>query len=347
MEAVIQKEVDEIKRKIEEESNVKVSVALFGQPGAGKSSLINAIAGKKLAETGVETDKTIKEHVFSINGLNFVDLPGYGTEKFPKQGYFDKFDLLEKDIFLCVTSGKLHADDIDLFKELHKNKKTCIFVFNKSDDLWEDGYSEEELKKRKKDDISKNIGLEVDVIFTSCRNKTGLNELQDKIASCLGAAKKDRWHKSAAAYSEDFLNKKFTVCKKNVVIAAGLSAANALNPIPGTDIALDISILVKLFKEIRESYGIDGLKQDDILDKAKNVAPAVNRVISYAAKEGVVLLIKNYAGRQLAKQMTKYIPFVGQAIAASLGFAITNYAGRSYLDDCHSVAKEYFAKNLK
>lgn len=101
----IENEAEQILRKLEEELSTKVSIALFGQPGAGKSSLINKILGKKVAEVGVETDKTIEEASYEANGLKFVDLPGYGTKNFPKDTYFQRFNIQQFDLFLCVTSG--------------------------------------------------------------------------------------------------------------------------------------------------------------------------------------------------------------------------------------------------
>ena len=55
---MVHSEIDKIRERLDKEKNTKVKVALFGQPGAGKSSLINKIAGEQVAEVGVETDKT-------------------------------------------------------------------------------------------------------------------------------------------------------------------------------------------------------------------------------------------------------------------------------------------------
>ena len=62
----IHDEAEKIRRKLDEENSTTVSVALFGQPGAGKSSLINKIVGKKVAEVGVETDKTVEAASYEV-----------------------------------------------------------------------------------------------------------------------------------------------------------------------------------------------------------------------------------------------------------------------------------------
>ncbi len=87
-------EIKKWKKKLEKELNIPVSIALFGQPGSGKSSLINKIAGRKLAEVGIETDKTTDAARYEINKLYFIDLPGYGTSNFPKESFFKKFKIM-------------------------------------------------------------------------------------------------------------------------------------------------------------------------------------------------------------------------------------------------------------
>lgn len=339
--------VEDVRRQLDDEKRATVSVALFGQPGAGKSSLINKIVGQKVADVGVETDKTVKEASYEAKGLRFVDLPGYGTMNFPKESYFQRFDIQKFDLFLCVTSGKLYQADTEFFQELAKRGKVCIYVVNKHDELWEDGISIEELERRKIDDIGKHVGRSVKIIFTSCRKDTGLDELNTEIQNSLDGAKRERWARGAKAYSDRFLQEKKAACERHVALAAKLAALNGINPVPGLDVGVDLSILINLFKEIRDDYG---LNDKSLLNLKESSIPVVGKlasnVIQYAAKEGVVALLKKFAGRQAVKAVTKYIPFVGQAVAATLGYAITSNVGASYLDDCHKLAEEILKNKL-
>jgi len=344
---LITDEIRQLKEKLEKEINTPVSIALFGQPGAGKSSLINKIAGKKLAEVGIETDKTIEAARYEINKLYFIDLPGYGTSSFPKESFFEKFKIMEYDLFLCVVSGKLHQSDTEFFQELTKRGKVCIFVVNKHDELWEEGVPIEELEKRKIADIENHVKQPVEVVFTSCRNGKGIDSLLNKIEENLEGAKKERWLREAKAYSQDYLNKKKAACEKLVARYAALSAVNAINPIPGTDVAIDIKILFKMFSDIRSAYKLN----DDIInDLNRSSIPAVakfaNRLLKYATKEGIMLLLKRFAARETVKGFSKYIPLVGQVIASSIGFTITSKVGKSYLEDCHNVAEVVLKENL-
>lgn len=344
----IDQHAEQIRRQLDAEREQTVSVALFGQPGAGKSSLINRIVGRKVAQVGVETDKTVEEDRIAHNGLVLVDLPGYGTRNFPKEGYAERFGIRELDLFLCVTSGKLHQADTEFFQELARLGKVCLFVVNKHDELWEDGVETAELERRKREDIERHVGRKVPVVFTSCRHATGLDTLQQLISENLEGAKRERWMRGARAYSADFLAAKRAACERHVTTAALASAANGLNPIPGADVAVDLGILVKLFAEIRASYGLS----DERLDSLRHSAvPAVARlatdVLKYATREGALMLLKHFAGRQAAKSLMRYVPFIGQAIAAGLGYAITSNAGASYLDECHQLAEQALQHRLE
>jgi predicted GTPase len=170
----IDSQVDFIKQKLDEDLKTTVSVALFGQPGAGKSSLINRLVGRTVAEVGVETDKTVKLEWYESNGLNFADLPGYGTANFPAETYFEDFNISQFDLFLCVTNGKFRKADTEFFQELKRIGKTCIFVFNQRNSLHqEDEHGNEipveKLEQRKLDDIVKQVGQKIEVVFTTCQ----------------------------------------------------------------------------------------------------------------------------------------------------------------------------------
>ena len=68
-------------------------IAIFGQPGAGKSCLLTNMVGGVLdmcPAIGVETDKTSwstqdESPIFYCSPLyTFIDVPGYGTNRHPQ-----------------------------------------------------------------------------------------------------------------------------------------------------------------------------------------------------------------------------------------------------------------------
>lgn len=179
-----------------------------------------------------------------------------------------------------------------------------------------------------------------------CRKNQGIKELSDAIYKNINDAQKAKWVMSAKAYSLEFLEMKKEACQKYVYVASGVAAANAINPIPGVDIGVDLSILVGLFKKIRDSYGLNDEKLKSKEYTIPSLVPLANNVLKYATTEGIEILIKRYAAREISKTVLKYVPFVGQAIAASLGYAIIRTAGISYLNDCHELARQILEKEL-
>lgn len=337
----------ELKANLLKEEKNPLKIALFGQPGSGKSSIINALVGGNVVETGPTTDKTIEAEIVMWNELLLVDLPGYGTTKFPTNDFFKKFEIDKFDLFLCVTSGKFHSADTDFFSELQNNGKICLFIRNKSDAIWDEHKSTDELKNEIITDTRKQIKSDVKLNFTSCKDDIGIKELSENIYNNLDEAQRAKWNKSAKAHSLDFLVKKKSECNKRVYLSAGAAATNALNPLPGVDIGIDIAIIGELFAFLRRAYGLsdENLKAYEVALPA--VAPVVNKILKYSTNAGIKALLKNMAKREIIKSASKYVPFVGQAIAASIGFALTRQIGKSFLNDCHEVAENILAENLK
>jgi uncharacterized protein (DUF697 family) len=279
--------------------------------------------------------------------LKFGDLPGYGTKNFPKESYFQRFDIEQFDLFLCVSDGKFHQADTEFFSELKKRGKVCIFIFNKCENLYQEGLTVEELKQRKRDDITKQVGQKVHVIFTSCRTNIGLDEVNEAIRNNLDGAKRERWERNAKAYSLQFLQEKRKACEEYVAVASGAAAANGLNPIPGVNVAVDVSIIVGLFKGIRDGYGLSDSELVSLAEsKAPVVAQTANYVARFATSEGVKIILKNYAVAEVAKTILEWIPFVGQVIAAGIGYVIVSNAGKEYHDKCYSLAEQILKDNL-
>jgi hypothetical protein len=120
--------------------------------------------------------------------------------------------------------------------------------------------------------------------------------------------------------------------------SAAVAAASGTIPIPGANLAIDVPVLLSLFRFLRDTYGLTGKMLATKEFAVPALAPLVNSVVKYASTEGVVILLKEFSGMVIAEQVAKFVPFVGTAIAASLGFALTRKVGNLYLNDCHKLA---------
>lgn len=120
-------------------------IAFAGRSNVGKSSLINAIMGRKIAHVSHTPGRTQQLNFFEV-GEHFwlVDMPGYGYAKVSKE-MKKSWDSLIKDylagrpnlrvVFLLVDSRHgLKESDIEMMKMLDKAAVAYRIILTKSDE---------------------------------------------------------------------------------------------------------------------------------------------------------------------------------------------------------------------
>lgn len=164
-----------------------LQVAFIGRSNVGKSSVINAICGKKdLARSSSSPGFTKEANFFLINNKFYlVDLPGYGYAK----GSFSDKETLRNRVLWYFNNKKISQhkvvliidayvgptiDDEDMLTYLQEKKKDVIIVANKIDKL-------------KANDMKKSIAR-IDAILGrhliipfSAEKKIGMGVLTDAI----------------------------------------------------------------------------------------------------------------------------------------------------------------------
>jgi len=122
-------------------------IVLVGKSNVGKSSFINTMLNrKKLARTSSEPGKTRQINFYNMDDkFYFVDLPGYGYSKMPKEmqqkvgKFIEEYLFKEKNIVLIVhlldIRHKPTKDDILMYKYLQNTNLPFILVANKADKI--------------------------------------------------------------------------------------------------------------------------------------------------------------------------------------------------------------------
>lgn len=93
----------------------RTHVAICGQAGSGKSSIINALRGIRNSQDGAAptgtvettTSRTTYRGHESLSAITLHDIPGGGTRRTSSQDYFDAQKLYLFDLLLIVHSGRL------------------------------------------------------------------------------------------------------------------------------------------------------------------------------------------------------------------------------------------------
>ena len=137
----------------------KKRIAIFGQPGAGKSSLLKKMTGGAATPPpiiGVQTDATDWSKSTECDLLStyldcvFADVPGYDTDSHPTDTFIHHFPWNRFEIYIFVVKGKLlHADEL-IFTHITSSKGTvCIAKsFSESQDKTERSAIKRDLKSR-------------------------------------------------------------------------------------------------------------------------------------------------------------------------------------------------------
>ncbi len=344
------------KQDLESYKKAKIKCGIIGRSGTGKSSLINAIVGEEVAEVGeVETTMTINEPI-EHGGLLFYDLPGCSTSNFPKETYINEFNIEEFDCVILVTADRFYEDDLFLIQELIRIKKPVYAVRTKIDFSIDRGLRRGNNAKETYGKIYNNLsdslkGYRIKGIYlvsSDYPSEYDLSKLLEDIYSSLNNFKKERFIADINITSENILLEKRIIANKIVSRFSAIAAANGLNPIPGVDIGVDLAIMLKMSKEVQNIYGLNAEQQEynmQLLDKksAKFIATKVLQYTSrYGGREAIMVLLKKLSATIATKTASKWIPFVGQAIAAGIGFKMTSWIGNDMINDADEIAKETF-----
>jgi GTP-binding protein len=128
-------------------------VAFLGRSNVGKSSLLNSLAGVKVAKVSNTPGRTQTINFFALNfstekrdpELIFADLPGYGYARVPKAivGEWPKFiepylanrENLALNISLIDSNIPPQQSDLQLVEWMQKNGKPLLLVATKTDKL--------------------------------------------------------------------------------------------------------------------------------------------------------------------------------------------------------------------
>jgi uncharacterized protein (DUF697 family) len=135
-------------------------------------------------------------------------------------------------------------------------------------------------------------------------------------------------------------------CRKLVTRRALISASAAVVPVPGLDLAVDIPLLMSLLDDINTEFGLTP-EQIDQLAPRRRVSvhraiaglgsSAIGRAVS---REIIATIFKKLAQRIATKQVAKFVPFAGQAVAASISFSAVKLIGHAHIADCVAVAEQ-------
>jgi len=187
-------------------------VAFVGRANAGKSSLLNALVGRRIAKTSGTPGKTRTLNVFLIppravgpgsaepraadpgavprGSIFFLDLPGYGYSRAAKSdrtafrrlvNHTLNRERLAGVVWLLDIRHEPSADDLTMQDLLAERETRALAALTKADKL------PRRERQRREQSLRTALGLPDDqVIVTSAKTGDGIPELREAIAGLLG-----------------------------------------------------------------------------------------------------------------------------------------------------------------
>ncbi|WP_322409781.1 GTPase family protein [Microbacterium invictum] len=320
----------------------RFNLAVIGNTGVGKSSLVNAVFQRDWAAVGKGLPVTKGVRYYHDDSLGIWDIEGFeiGSAVPPREQLRDHLKTIEQHprneqiavVWYCVKANddRLTRADIEMIQELDARGLPVILVLTKVD--WERNALKGSRRPTKGtrefiawlenpvDESGRPITIPfARVMPTSTREKDGKGTghgLGDLVAETLALSPADA--KDAFRIAQRLnLPWKREMARPIITGAAGLAAGVAATPIPVTDAFALAPIQMTMMGRIAAIY--------DLELKTMMSAGAL-------AQLGVQI-----SGQALARSFLKLIPGAGNAVNASVAAALTVAMGEGWMRLCEQV----------
>jgi len=326
-----------LERKRDEWENIPVNVAVIGNTGVGKSSFINAIRGLTADDEGAEVGVVeIRSYPHPYNRmLMFWDLPGVGTDEFPRETYLSEVGVDRYDFFLLLTADRFTENDTWLGDELRKRNKKYFFVRTNigveiSDTKKAHPSSDDEeamieqIRQYTADYLRQSPcasrgDVQIFLIDSYEPNKFDFVKLKKQIIIDFPTQKRSALMRALQSTSEEMIMLKMADLRSRIWMSAALSAAGGAIPFPGASLAIDYTIITHEAKSYFRQLG---------LDSESTVMPI-----------RCMLLLGAAAAEEGFKVYLPLLPVVfSSVIAGSMSYWATYATLKLILDKCENLA---------
>ena len=167
-------------------------IALLGRSNVGKSSLLNALAGQRLAKVSGTPGKTRALTVYHMGAYYFLDLPGYGYAKAGQAQRREFGTLIARTLDRVRLAGVLWLLDVRrdpspedrVIQDLFAAKGTRVLAAVTKGDKLPRGP-----RAGRERELRETLRLDSDqLIMTSARAREGIPELKEAIGALVGEA---------------------------------------------------------------------------------------------------------------------------------------------------------------
>jgi uncharacterized protein (DUF697 family)/GTP-binding protein EngB required for normal cell division len=337
---------DQFSKKFEEQSGDigRFNLAIFGKTGVGKSTLINAIFGEDVAETGIGGPVTQGSHLYMhVSGhFGVLDTPGLeigkdsstilqDLEQYVREMRRSPLKEQVHVVWYCVRASDRRFEDTEdaFIRALDRLGLPVLLVFTQVP--MRDGRYHPDVVELADSIRARDLPLNGEPIFLTYAKADefagyeahGLQELLD---ATFRVAPEGVLAALTAAQKID-MNRKRGAANKAISVAVAAAAAAGATPIPFSDAAILVPIQLTMMARLSHIYDIK-------VDKATTAALAATAAATTA-------------GRSLIAGLFQLVPglgsIVGGAIAAGVASGITWAIGQAWAVVCVRIAQGEFS----
>ena len=268
---------------------IPLNVAVIGNSGVGKSSFINAIRGLSAedVELGaapvgvVQTTTEIRSYPHPDNPMfMFWDLPGVGTDHFPRESYLSKIEVDSYDFFLLMTADRFTENDTWLGNGFRERKKKYFFVRTKTGNNIADNkkshpktHNEKaviaKIRRSTEDQLRGNGFADVPVFLIDNyeRRKFDFEKLKHRLIEDFPELKRTALILSLQATSEEIIRLKVEELRTLIWMCAVLSGVIGAVAFPGALSTVDYYIVREQADFCLKQLGIDNESLQRLADQ--------------------------------------------------------------------------------
>ncbi|XP_052787458.1 T-cell-specific guanine nucleotide triphosphate-binding protein 2-like [Mya arenaria] len=350
---------EEIKRQLNQWEDVNLNIAVIGMTGTGKSTFINTVIGRHVANTG-STETTLKCTPFShpdYPNVKFWDIPGVGTSKIPKNVYMNEINFQIYDVFVLLFCNRVYTDSTWLVGQILEAGKKAYIVRTMIDSVndsvqrdYQGMKTEDEVHEMIIKEIRKDLSIKIDRnhIFLICCYKldyADFKKLLKTILQELPDLKRSTLILSLSATSDEIITAKVKELKDRIQWISIKTSVSTFVPIVGICVQLSTLYREAMFYRKQLGTDADSLKkiaklidcnEKDIYEKLEIKEKAICRSVFAVSAFSV-----NAGGYFFLKETAKVaVPVVGTLVSGASNYKWSVFTLESILSKFEIEARK-------